>query len=161
MVEPVPWVDGLTIGAVLRQTARRFAAREALIFPQARLRWTWAEFDAAVDRAARGLLALGFQPGDHFGVWSTNWPEWVVLQFATARIGAVLVTINPGLSRRGTEICSGAIRGPRVGADRTVPVVPLLQPAPAGLPGTRHLPARPIAQRDVPEAAMAPATAGR
>jgi len=48
-----------------------------------------------VDVVARGLLALGFKPGDHFGVWATNVPEWVILQFATARIGVVLVTINP------------------------------------------------------------------
>jgi fatty-acyl-CoA synthase len=56
---------------------------------------TWAEFDVAVDRVARALLALGFSQGDHFGVWATNVPEWVVLQFATARIGVVLVNINP------------------------------------------------------------------
>ena len=66
-----------------------------MIFRQAGTRWTWAEFDRAVDRIARGLLALGFRPGDHFGVWATNWPEWAILQFATARIGVVLVTINP------------------------------------------------------------------
>jgi fatty-acyl-CoA synthase len=90
-----PWIDGLTIGAALRQTAERFPARDALVFPQAGVRLTWAQLDAAVDRAARGLLALGFRRGDHLGVWSTNWPEWVILQFATARIGVVLVTINP------------------------------------------------------------------
>jgi fatty-acyl-CoA synthase len=90
-----PWVEGLTIGGVLRQTAQRFASREAIVFPQAETRLTWAEFDRQVDRIARGLLTLGFRPGDHFGVWSTNWPEWVLLQFATARIGVVLVTINP------------------------------------------------------------------
>jgi fatty-acyl-CoA synthase len=56
---------------------------------------TWAEFDAAVDQTARGLLALGFRPSDHFGVWATNVPEWPILQFATARIGVVLVNINP------------------------------------------------------------------
>jgi len=56
---------------------------------------TWAEFDREVNVAARALLALGFKPGDHFGVWATNVPEWVVLQFATARIGVVLVTLNP------------------------------------------------------------------
>ena len=56
---------------------------------------TWAEFDATVDRASRGLLALGFETGDHFGVWATNVPEWLILQFATARIGVVLVNINP------------------------------------------------------------------
>jgi len=90
-----PWIAGLTLGATLRQTARRFAGRPAIVFPQAEVRLNWGEFDQAVDRVARGLLAIGFQRGDHFGVWSTNWPEWVILQFATARIGVVLVTINP------------------------------------------------------------------
>ena len=93
--EHEPWVDGLTIGAALRQTARRFADRDAIVFPQAGVRLTWAEFDREVDRIARGLLAIGLTRGDHFGVWSTNWPQWVLLQFATARVGVVLVTINP------------------------------------------------------------------
>ncbi len=66
-----------------------------MVFSQAGVRLTWAEFDREVDRIARGLLALGFCRGDRLGVWSTNWPEWVLLQFATARIGVVLVTINP------------------------------------------------------------------
>ncbi len=95
MTESVPWVDGLTIGQALRQTAQRCGTSDALVCPQAGVRMTWTEFDAAVEGIARGLLALGFQKGDHFGVWSTNWPEWVILQFATARIGVVLVTVNP------------------------------------------------------------------
>lgn len=90
-----PWVDGLTIGAVLRQTAARNPTRDALVFPQFDLRQNWREFDAAVDRAARALLALGIAKGEHVALWATNWPQWVVLQFATARIGAVLVTVNP------------------------------------------------------------------
>lgn len=90
-----PWVEGLTIGAVLRETARRFPARDAMVFSQDGARLTWEEFDRQVDRAAQGLLALGFRQGDRLGVWSTNWPEWVLLQFATARIGVILVTINP------------------------------------------------------------------
>jgi len=94
-VPDVPWVEGLTIGAALRETARRFPMRGAMVFCQAGVRFTWAEFDREVDRIARGLLALGFCRGDHLGVWSTNWPEWVLLQFATARIGVVLVTVNP------------------------------------------------------------------
>ncbi len=97
-----PWVTDLTIGAALRQTAERFADREAMVFPQAKVRLTWAEFDRRVDRVARGLLAIGMKRGDHFGVWSTNWPEWVLLQFATARVGMVLVTINP--SYRSAEL---------------------------------------------------------
>ncbi len=95
MVGQIPWIDDQTIGLVLRQTARRFGQHEAIVFSQSDTRYTWAAFDEEVDKIARGLLALGFQPGDHFGVWSTNWPEWVILQFATARIGIVLVTINP------------------------------------------------------------------
>ena len=95
MTASIPWVDGLTMGQVLRQTAQRCGTRDALVCPHAGVRLTWAEFDAAVDGIARGLLALGFQQGDHLGVWSTNWPEWVILQFATARIGVVLVTVNP------------------------------------------------------------------
>jgi fatty-acyl-CoA synthase len=90
-----PWVDGLTIGQSLRQTARRHPQSDAFIFCDPPTRLTWSEFDVAVDHVARGLLALGFAPGDHFGVWATNVPAWVLLQFAMARIGVVLVNINP------------------------------------------------------------------
>src|SRR5690606_29904186 len=97
-----PWVDGLTIGQALQHTAERSGAREALVFCQAGVRMSWAELEAESARLARGLLAIGFMPGDHLGVWSTNWPEWIVLQLATARIGVVLVTINPAY--RPTEL---------------------------------------------------------
>ena len=90
-----PWVDGLTIGGVLRETSRRFADQTAAVFCGIPWRRTWGELDREVDRVARALLAAGFRRGDHFGVWATNVPEWVLLQFATARIGVVLVTINP------------------------------------------------------------------
>ena len=90
-----PWVDGLTIGEVLRETAKKVPSQDAVVFCSKGYRASWREFDAEVDRVARSLLAIGFQRGDHFGVWATNVSEWVVLQFATARIGVVLVTINP------------------------------------------------------------------
>ena len=90
-----PWVDGLTIGQVLAETARRHADREALVFPQLGRRWTWREFAADVDAAARGLVALGIQRGEHVALWATNVPQWVLLQFAAARLGSVLVNINP------------------------------------------------------------------
>lgn len=90
-----PWVDGLTIGQVLRETAVRFPDRPAAVFRAANWRMTWAELDREVDRVACGLLGLGLERGDHFGVWATNVPEWLLLQFATARIGVVLVTVNP------------------------------------------------------------------
>src|SRR6478672_2711586 len=93
--DAVPWVEGLTIGQALRETARRFPHLDACVFCNPLVRMTWAEFDATVDRVSRGLLALGFVPGDHFGVWATNVPGWLLLQFATARIGVVLVNINP------------------------------------------------------------------
>ncbi len=90
-----PWLEGLTIGQVLAATAERCAERDALVFPQLDVRLSWREFLNRVDDASRGLLALGISRGDHVAVWATNVPQWVLLQFATARIGAVLVTINP------------------------------------------------------------------
>ena len=90
-----PWVDGLTIGQVLAETVQRHGGRDALVFPKLGLRLSWGEFSQQVDAAAKGLLALGVQPGEHVAIWATNVPEWVTLQFATARIGVVLVTINP------------------------------------------------------------------
>jgi fatty-acyl-CoA synthase len=90
-----PWVDGLTIGQVLSEAASRAPDGEALVFPEAGFRCTYAEYDHLVDRAAAGLIALGTEPGDHIAIWATNWPQWPILQLASARVGAVLVTINP------------------------------------------------------------------
>jgi fatty-acyl-CoA synthase len=93
--QAAPWVDGLTFGQVLAETVRRHGDREAMVFPQLGRRWTWRQFSADVDETARGLVALGIQRGEHIAIWATNVPEWVLLQFAAARIGAVLVNINP------------------------------------------------------------------
>ena len=93
--QEAPWVAGYTIGDVLRQTTRRFPDQDAVYFMSNDIRWSWARLDQEVDTVARSLLALGLRRGDHFGIWATNVPEWVVLQFATARIGVILVTINP------------------------------------------------------------------
>lgn len=94
-VSAPPWVDGLTIPQALDNTVSRFAERDAVVFPKLGLRWSWSQFAEQVELAARGLLALGIQPGEHVALWATNVPEWIVLQQATARIGAVLVTVNP------------------------------------------------------------------
>lgn len=91
----MPWVDGLTIGQVLNETARRCADQDAVVFPRLGLRWSWRDFHQQVSVAARGLISLGIKKQEHVAVWATNVPEWIVLQFATAKIGAVLVTINP------------------------------------------------------------------
>jgi fatty-acyl-CoA synthase len=90
-----PWVDGLTFPQVLERTVQRFGAQSCLVFPQLDYRATWGQFHAEVQEVSRALLALGVEQGEHVGIWVTNWPQWVVLQFATAQVGAVLVNINP------------------------------------------------------------------
>ncbi len=85
-----------TIGDNLRRVAAAASPNaEALVSCHQDLRFTYAEFDAAVDDLAAGLLDLGLEKGDRVGIWSPNRAEWVVLQYATARVGVVLVTINP------------------------------------------------------------------
>ena len=84
-----------TIPALLAETVARFGARPAVLFREQGIRWTWREFAAVVDELAAGLLALGLQRGDRVGIWSPNRAEWLVTQFATARIGLILVNINP------------------------------------------------------------------
>ena len=84
-----------TIGEFLSNTAQRFAERQAVVFREQGVRWTWKEFDERVDRLAAGLLSLGIAKNDRVGIWSPNRFEWLLTQFATARIGAVLVNINP------------------------------------------------------------------
>ncbi|HMC64453.1 MAG TPA: AMP-binding protein [Gemmataceae bacterium] len=90
-----PWVDGLTFVEVLARTALQHADRDALVFPHLGHRRSYAEFHADVREAARALLALGVGRGEHVGIWATNWPQWVVTQFAAAHVGAVLVNVNP------------------------------------------------------------------
>jgi len=84
-----------TIGDNLEATAARFGDREALVVPHQGIRYTYAEFNDAVDTVARGLLAGGLSMGDRIGIWSPNNAEWVLVQYATAKIGAILVNINP------------------------------------------------------------------
>ena len=85
----------MTIGDLLARQADRFGDRDALVHVDWDLRYTWQEFKEECDNIARGLIALGIGKGDHVALWATNYPEWVVAQFATAQIGAVLVTVNP------------------------------------------------------------------
>jgi fatty-acyl-CoA synthase len=90
----VPLSDA-TIGVFLGDTARRFPDRPAVVFREQHVRWTWREFVHEVDALAAGLVALGVAKGDRVGIWSPNRSEWLLTQFATARIGAILVNINP------------------------------------------------------------------
>ncbi len=79
----------------LLDTVQRFADRPAVVFREQGVRWTWAQFQAEVDALAAGFIALGLRVGDRVGIWSPNRVEWLVTQFATARVGLVLVNINP------------------------------------------------------------------
>ena len=86
---------GETIGENLDRTIARFGDREALVSVHQDVRLTYDEFGQAVDRLARALLASGIGPGDRLGIWSPNCAEWVLVQYATAKAGIVLVNINP------------------------------------------------------------------
>ncbi|MFJ8039098.1 AMP-binding protein [Kitasatospora sp. NPDC096147] len=91
----VPLLD-LTIGEVFERVVRESPGREALVDVPSGRRWTYGELAVEVERVALGLVGLGVVAGDRVGVWAPNCPEWVFVQFATARVGAVLVTVNPG-----------------------------------------------------------------
>ncbi|MDP7734743.1 AMP-binding protein [Mycobacterium paragordonae] len=84
-----------TIGANFDCTARGYPGVEALVDVPGGRRWTYAELNAEIDRLAMALLASGIERGDRVGIWSPNCPEWTILQYATAKVGAILVTINP------------------------------------------------------------------
>jgi fatty-acyl-CoA synthase len=86
---------GQTIGENLDRAVERWGDREALVSCHQSLRYTYAELGEAVDRLARALLAGGVEPGDRLGIWSPNCAEWVLVQYATAKAGIVLVNINP------------------------------------------------------------------
>jgi fatty-acyl-CoA synthase len=92
-----------TIGELWNAVAAAHGDREALVSREQSIRWTYAELDAQVERCARGLLALGVARGARVGICSPNNAEWVVVQFATARIGAILVNINPSYRRHELE----------------------------------------------------------
>ncbi|MCP9627782.1 AMP-binding protein [Rhodopseudomonas palustris] len=86
---------GITIGQALDLAAQRWPEREALVSPSHDVRWSWHEFAQRVEALAAGFLALGLQRGERIGVWSMNRPEWTLTQFAAAKAGLILVTINP------------------------------------------------------------------
>ena len=93
--DAAPWVDGLTFKDVLSKAASEHGDSDAVVFPQLDLRWSFEEFHKRVNEAARAFIAMGIGRGDHVGIWATNWPEWILAQFGSAIIGAVLVNVNP------------------------------------------------------------------
>ena len=99
-----------TISDVLATTVAAHGPREAAVFVEQGVRWTWDEFAARVDDLAAGLLALGLETGDRVGIWSPNRYEWLLTQFASARIGLVLVTINPAYRLAEVEYVLNKVR---------------------------------------------------
>lgn len=98
-----PELRFITIPQLFRETVARFGPRDAVIFPGQGIRQSYYELDRAVDELATGLLALGLEKGDRIGIWAPNCHEWVLTQFATARIGLVMVNINPAYRRSELE----------------------------------------------------------
>jgi fatty-acyl-CoA synthase len=86
---------GCTIGEMFDQIVAEYPDQEALIVRHQELRYTYRQLQVEVDRCARGLIALGLQKGQRIGIWSPNRAEWTIIQFATSKLGAILVNINP------------------------------------------------------------------
>ncbi|MBV8993518.1 MAG: AMP-binding protein, partial [Pseudonocardiales bacterium] len=86
---------GDTIGDNFDRAAQRWPDRDALVDCASQRRWTYAQLGPEIDALAHGLLAAGIGKGDRVGIWAPNCPEWLFTQYATAKIGAILVTINP------------------------------------------------------------------
>ena len=86
---------GQTIGEHFEQTVAEYPNREALVIPYQNVRLTYAELKQEVDQLAKAFIATGLKKGDRIGIWAPNCAEWALVQFATAKIGAILVNINP------------------------------------------------------------------
>lgn len=83
-----------TIGEFFEKQVNKYPDNEFMVYPDRDLRFTYREFNDRVDMMAKGLLSIGIEKGDHVGIWANNVPDWLTFMFATAKIGAVLVTIN-------------------------------------------------------------------
>lgn len=92
-----------TIGQMLEATRRKFPRSEAVKYPGGEYTRTWEQFNGDVDRTAKSLLGMGIKKGDHVAVWATNYPQWLQLLFATAKIGVVLVPLNTNYKKAELE----------------------------------------------------------
>jgi fatty-acyl-CoA synthase len=99
----LPPFRDVTVSELLTRLAASLPAHDALVYRDRNLRWTFADLEREARVIARGLIASGVARGDRVAVWATNVPEWIVLQFALAKIGAVLVTVNTSLRAREIE----------------------------------------------------------
>ncbi len=83
-----------TLGQLLEEKTAEFPEKDFMVYSDRSLRFTYSEFNGRVDKMAKGLMALGVKKNSHVGIWASNVPEWLTIMFATAKIGAILVTIN-------------------------------------------------------------------
>ncbi|GAA2729142.1 AMP-binding protein [Streptomyces nogalater] len=132
---------GDTIGANLDRAVAAWPDREALVDVESGRRWTYAEFGADVDRLAYALRASGVAKGDRVGIWAVNRPEWMLVQYATARLGAIMVNINPAyrthevayvLGQAGVSFLFASLR------HKTSDYRAMVEEVRAGLPGLRE-----------------------
>ena len=92
--EPTLQLHDNTIPGLLRRNVERLPDNECVVAPEFSVRWSWREFDRLTNIVARGLYAMGVRKGDHVAIWATNVPEWLLTMFASAKLGAILVTVN-------------------------------------------------------------------
>ncbi len=90
-----PLHSELTIGDYFKEQVAKDPDHEFVVYPDRDLRWTYRDFDERTDALAKGLLSIGMKPGDHLGVWARNIPDWLTFMYATAKVGIVMVTVNP------------------------------------------------------------------
>ncbi len=133
---------GQTIGANLEATVARFPDREAIVSRHQGVRLTYASFDAQVDLLARGLLARGYAKGDRIGIWAPNCLEWALVQYATAKIGVILVNINPAYRTHEVQyaLAQSGCRGLVAATDfKTSDYVAMVEAVRGELPALEHV----------------------
>ena len=92
--QPTLTLNEYTIPGLLRKNVQSHPENDCVVAPEYDICWSWREFDRRTDEIARGLYAMGIRKGDHIAIWATNVPEWMLIMFASAKLGAVLVTVN-------------------------------------------------------------------
>jgi len=92
-----------TVAQAFDEAVKKYSQNECAVYPEIGLRWTYEQLGKEVNDAAKALLRIGIEPKDHVSIWATNLPEWLVLQFATAKIGAVMVTVNTAYKEKDLE----------------------------------------------------------
>lgn len=131
-----------TIDRNFRDAVAAHGDREALIVRQQDIRWTYHELDARIDELARALVAKGFAKGDRIGIWAPNCAEWVLVQYATARVGVILVNINPAYRTHEVQYaldqsgCKGLIASPSF---KTSDYVAMVNEVRESLPGLEQV----------------------